>query len=123
MLYDYRNKGYAVGDCGGFGFKWQEDILSNDSENYGIFKKEHIDKLKGYIEDILDGRIYDEDEKLDVLKQISNLKIRLDGISEEDKTFDKSEFQKKLRFDELMQKEEELWERVKKFGRDQVLLI
>ena len=74
--------------------------------------------MKGDIEDILDGRIYDEDEKLDVLKQISNLKIKLDGISEEDKTFDKSEFQKKLRFDELMQKEEELWERVKKFGRD-----
>ena len=92
--------------------------MSNDIENYGIFKKEHIDKLKGDIDDILDGRIYDEDEKLDVLKQISNLKIKLDGISEEDKTFDKSEFQKKLRFDELMQKEEELWERVKKFGRD-----
>ena len=67
----------------------------------------------GDIEDILDGRIYDEDEKLDVLKQISNLKIKLDGISEEDKTFDKPEFQKKLRFDELMQKEEGLWESVK----------
>ena len=92
--------------------------MSNDIENYGIFKKEHIDKLKRDIEDILDGRIYDEDEKLDVLKQISNLKIKLDGISEEDKIFDKSKFQKKLRFDELMQKEEELWERVKKFGRD-----
>ena len=72
----------------------------------------------GDIEDILDGSIFDEDEKLDVLKQISNLKIELDGISEEDKTFNKSEFQNKLRFDELMQKEEELWEMVKKFGRD-----
>ena len=92
--------------------------MSNDIENYGIFKKEHIDKLKRDIEDILDGRICDEDEKLDVLKQISNLKIELDGISEEDKVFDKSEFQNKLRFDELMQKEEELWEMVKKFGRD-----
>ena len=68
--------------------------------------------------DILDGRVNDEDEKLDVLKQISNLKIKLDGISEEDKTFDKSEFQKKLRLDELIEKEEELWERVKKFSRD-----
>ena len=92
--------------------------MSNDSENYGIFKKEHIDKLKGDIEDILDGRIYDEDEKLDVLKQISNLKIRLGGISEADKTFDKSAFEKKLRFEELIEKEEELWERVKKFSRD-----
>ena len=92
--------------------------MSNDIENYGIFKKEHIDKLKRDIEDILDGRIYDEDEKLDVLKQISNLKIKLDGISEEDKTFDKSKFEKNLRLEELIEKEEELWERVKKFGRD-----
>ena len=119
---DCRGK-YSAVACGKNGLFWQEDILSNDIENYGIFKKEHIDKLKGDIEDILDGRIYDEDEKLDVLKQISNLKIKLDGISEEDKIFDKSKFQKKLRFDELMQKEEELWERVKKFGRDQILLI
>ena len=92
--------------------------MSNDSENYGIFKKEHIDKLKGDIEDILDGRIYDEDEKLDVLKQISNLKIKLEINSEEDKTFDESEFKKKLRIEELIKKEEELWERVKKFSRD-----
>ena len=92
--------------------------MIDDIKNYGTLKKEVVDKLKVDIESILDGRINDEDEKLDVLKQISNLKIKLDGISEEDKTFDKSEFQKKLRFDELMQKEEELWERVKKFGRD-----
>ena len=91
--------------------------MNDDIENYGILKKEVIDKLKVDIEDILDGRVNDEDEKLDVLKQISNLKIKLDGISEEDKTFDKSEFKKKLRIDELIEKEE-LWERVKKFGRD-----
>ena len=92
--------------------------MSDDIENYGIFNNEVIDKLKVDIEDILDDRINDEDEKLDLLKQISNLKIRLDGISEEDKTFDKSEFQKKLRIDKLIDKEEELWERVKRFGRD-----
>ena len=52
------------------------------------------------------------------MKQISNLKIKLDEISEEDETFNKLEFQKKLRIDELIEKEEELWERVKRFGRD-----
>ena len=92
--------------------------MNDDIKNYGIIKKEVLDKLKVDIENILDGRINDEDEKLDVLKQISNLKIRLDGISEEDKTFDKSEFEKKLRIEELIEKEEELWERVKKFSRD-----
>ena len=54
--------------------------------------------------DILDDRVNDEDEKLDLLKKISNLKIKLDGISEEDETFNKSEFQKKLRIDELIKK-------------------
>ena len=93
-------------------------IMSDDIENYGIFKKEVIDELKVDIEDILDNRVNSEDEKLDLLKQISNLKIRLDGISEEDETFDSLEFQKKLRIDELIEKEEELWERVKRFGRD-----
>ena len=93
-------------------------VMGNDIENYGIFKKENIDKLKIDIEYNLDGRVNDEDEKLDLLKKISNLIIRLDGISEEDETFDKSEFQKKLRLGELIEKEEVLWERVKKFGRD-----
>ena len=93
-------------------------VMGNDIENYGIFKKENIDKLKIDIEYNLDGRVNDEDEKLDLLKKISNLKIKLDGISEEDKTFNKSEFQKQLRIDELIEKEEELWERVKRFGRD-----
>ena len=65
--------------------------MSNDIKSYGTLKKEVIDKLKGDIEDILDNRISDEDEKLDVLKQISNLEIRLDAISEEDDNFDKSE--------------------------------
>ena len=92
--------------------------MIDDTKNYGILKKEVVDKLKVDIENILDGRINDEDEKLDVLKQISNLKIKLEGISEEDKTFDESEFEKKLRIDELIKKEEELWERVKKFSRD-----
>ena len=93
-------------------------VMGNDIENYGIFKKENIDKLKVDIEDILDDRVNDEDEKLNLLTQLSNFKIKLDGISEEDGTFDKSEFQKKLRIDELIEKEEELWERVKRFGRD-----
>ena len=92
--------------------------MIDDIKNYGILKKEVADKLKVDIESILDGRINDEDEKLDVLKQISNLKIKLDGISEEDKTFDESEFERKLRIEELIKKEEELWERVKKFSRD-----
>ena len=92
--------------------------MNDDIENYGILKKEVIDKLEVDIDDILNGSVNDEDEKLDVLKQISNLKIRLDGISEEDKSFNKSEFEKKLRIEELIKKEEELWERVKKFGRD-----
>ena len=92
--------------------------MNDEIKNYGTLKKEVIDKLKVDIGDILDGSVNDEDEKLDVLKQISNIKIKLDGISEEDKTFDKSEFQKKLRIEELIKKEEELWERVKKFGRD-----
>ena len=92
--------------------------MNNGIEDYGIFKKDVIDKLKVDIEDILDGRVSDEDGKLDVLKQISNLKIKLDGVSEKDKMFDKSEFQKKVRIDELIEKEEELWERVKRFGRD-----
>ena len=92
--------------------------MIDDTKNYGILKKEVLDKLKVDIENILDGRINDEDEKLDVLKQISNLKIKLEGISEEDKTFDESEFEKKLRIEELIKKEEELWERVKKFSRD-----
>ena len=92
--------------------------MIDDIKNYGIFKKEVVDKLKIDIENILDGRINDEDEKLDVLKQISNLKIKLDGISEEDKTFDKSKFEKSLRLEELIEKEEELWERVKRYGRD-----
>ncbi len=93
-------------------------VMGNDIENYGIFKKENIDKLKVDIEDILDDRVNDEDEKLDLLKQLSNLKIKLDEISEEDEIFDKSEFQKKLRIDELIEKEAELWERVRRFGRD-----
>ena len=89
------------------------------SENfYGIFKKEVVDELKIKIDGVLDGNVNTEDDKLDVLKQISNLEIKLDRISEEDKTFDKSEFQKKMRFDELIEKEKELWERVKRFGRD-----
>ena len=92
--------------------------MSDDINNYGILKKEIVDQLKIDIENTLNGRINDEDEKLDVLKQISNLKIKLDGISEEDKTFDKSKFEKNLRLEELIEKEEELWERVKKFGRD-----
>ena len=92
--------------------------MSNDIENYGMLKKEVIDKLKVDIQDILDGKVYDEDEKLNVLKQISNLEIKLDEISGKDETFDKSEFQKKLKLDKLIEKEEELWERVKKFGRD-----
>ena len=92
--------------------------MSNNIESYGILKKEVIDKLKLDIENILDGRVNDEDEKLDVLKQVSNIKIKLNGISEEDETFDESEFQKKLRLDELIEKEQELWERVKRFGRD-----
>ena len=85
---------------------------------YGIFKKEVVDELKIKIDGVLDGNVNTEDDKLDVLKQISNLEIKLDRISEEDKTFDKSEFQKKMRFDELIEKEKELWERVKRFGRD-----
>ena len=93
-------------------------VMSNDIENYGIFKKENIDKLKVDIEDILDDKVNDEDEKLDLLKKISNLKIKLDEISEEDETFNKSEFQKKLRIDELIKKERELWDRVRRFGRD-----
>ena len=92
--------------------------MSDDIENYGILKKDVLDKLKGDIENILDDKVNDEDEKLDVLRQISNLRIKLDVISEEDDKFDKSEFQKKLRLDELIRKEEELWERIKKFGRD-----
>ena len=92
--------------------------MNDDIENYGILKQEVLDKLKVDIEDILDGRVNHEDEKLNVLKQISNIKIKLDEISEKDKTFDKSEFQKKLRIDILIEKEEELWERIKKFGRD-----
>ena len=93
--------------------------MGDDIENHGILKKEVLDKLKGDIEDILDDKVNDEDEKLDVLRQISNLIIKLDVISEEDDKFDKSEFKKKLRLDELIEKEEELWERIKKFGRDQ----
>ena len=92
--------------------------MGNDIENYGIFKKENMDKLKIDIEDILGGRVNDEDEKLDLLKKISNLKIKLEGISEEDATFNKSEFQKKLRIGALIEKEGELWERVQRFGRD-----
>ena len=92
--------------------------MSDDIENYGILKKDVLDKLKGDIEDILDDKVNDEDEKLDVLRQISNLRIKLDVISKEDDKFDKSEFQKKLRIDELIEKEGELWERVKRFGRD-----
>ena len=85
---------------------------------YGIFKKEVVDELKIKIDGVLDGNVNTEDDKLDVLKQISNLEIKLDRISEEDETFDKSEFQKKMRIDELIEKEKELWERVKRFGRD-----
>ena len=85
---------------------------------YGIFKKKVVDELKIKIDGVLNGNVNREDEKLDVLKQISNLEIKLDRLSEEDPTFDKSEFQKKMRFDELIEKEKELWERVKRFGRD-----
>ena len=85
---------------------------------YGIFKKEVVEELKIKIDGVLNNNINREDEKLDVLKQISNLEIKLDRISEEDETFDKSEFQKKMRIDELIEKEKELWERVKRFGRD-----
>ena len=96
--------------------------MSNEIENYGIFKKEHIDKLKVDIEDILGGKVNGEDEKLEVFKHISNLKIAVDGISEDGvdginqlkslkdlEKFDKSEFMKKLRIDEVIEKEEELW--------------
>ena len=92
--------------------------MIDDTKNYGILKKEVVDKLKVDIDNILDGKINDEDKKLDVLKQISNLKIKLEGISEEDKTFYESEFEKKLRIEELIKKEKELWERVRKFSRD-----
>ena len=85
---------------------------------YGIFKKEFVDELMIKIDGVLNGNVNREDEKLDVLKQISNLEIKLDRISEEDETFNKSEFQKKMRIDELIEKEKELWERVKRFGRD-----
>ena len=85
---------------------------------YGIFKKEVVDELMIKIDGVLNGNVNREDEKLDVLKQISNLEIKLDRISEEDETFNKSEFQKKMRIDELIEKEKELWERVKRFGRD-----
>ena len=78
--------------------------MIDNTKNYGILKKEVVDKLKVDIENILDGRINDEDEKLDVLKQISNLKIKLEINSEEDKTFDESEFKKKLRIEELIKK-------------------
>ena len=56
------------------------EVMNDDIEIYGILKKEVIDKLEVDIDDILNGSVNDEDEKLDVLKQISNLKIRLDGI-------------------------------------------
>mgnify|MGYP001383488408 CR=1 FL=1 len=92
--------------------------MSDDIENYGTLKKETIDKLKGDIEDILDDKVNTENEKLDVLKQVSNLEIKLDTISEEDNMFDQSEFKKKLKLDELIKKEAELWERIKRFGRD-----
>ena len=85
---------------------------------YGIFKKEVVDELMIKIDGVLNGNVNREDEKLDVLKQISNLEIKLDRISEEDETFNKSEFQKKMRIDELIEKEKELWERVKRYGRD-----
>ena len=52
--------------------------MSDNIENYGIAKKEVIDKLKVDIQNILDGRVNDEEEKLDVLKRISNLKIELE---------------------------------------------
>ena len=92
--------------------------MNDDIENYRILKKEVIDKLKVDIEDILDGRVNHENEKIDVLKQISNVRIKLDEISKKDKTFDKSEFQKQLRLEEMIEKEEELWGRVKRFSRD-----
>ena len=85
---------------------------------YGVLKKEVIDELKIKINGVLDGSVNIEDHKLDVLKEISNLEIKLDRISEEDETFNKSEFQKKMRFDALIEKEKELWERVRRFGRD-----
>ena len=85
---------------------------------YGILKKEVVDELKLKVDGVLDGNVNSEDCKLDILKQISNLEIKLDRISEEDETFDKSEFQKKMRFDALIEREKELWERVKSFGRD-----
>ena len=93
-------------------------VMGNDIENYGTFKKDRIDKLKVDIENVLNDRVNDEDEKLDLLKKISNLKIKLEEISEEDATFNKSEFQKKLRIGALIEKEGELWERVQRFGRD-----
>ncbi len=85
---------------------------------YRFFKKEVIDKLKVKIDNVLDGNVNGEDDKLDVLKQVSNLKIKLDEVSKENETFDKPEFQKRMRFDELIEKEKELWERVRRFGRD-----
>ena len=91
-----------------------------NEEYYGVFKKEVIEDLKIEIANILDGKIAEEDEKIEVLKKVSNLKVAMDGIKENSTplSFDKIEFQKELKFDELIQKEAQLWERVKRFGRD-----
>ena len=85
---------------------------------YGILKKEVVDELKIKINGVLDGSSNIEDHKLDVLKQISNLEIKLDRISEEDETFDKSEFRKKMRFDELIEKHKSLFDKISSYGRD-----
>ena len=85
---------------------------------YGIIKKEVVDELKIKIEGVLDGNVKGDDDKLDILKQISNLKIELDRISRENEAFDQSEFQREMRIDQLIEKEKELWERVRRFGRD-----
>ena len=39
-------------------------VMGNDIENYGTFKKDSSDKLKVDIENVLNDRVNDEDEKL-----------------------------------------------------------
>ena len=118
--------------------------MSDDFEIYGDFEKDSIDELKEKIEDILDGKVNGEDEKLEVLKRIWRINYMIQSVSltlnyrEEKVTkriekgeegledeledckkwrkFNLNKFEKRLRFYELFEKEEMLWERVKKFG-------
>ena len=81
----------------------------DDKNFYGVFKKEMIDDVKEKIERMLNGEELEEAEKFSVIKQVHEF-MNIHDISDE--------FKQKMRFDEIIEKETELYKRISSYGRD-----